>query len=75
MCDTNARCAYLVIAEGVLARAGLAALLADVAEVDVAGQIAPAGGLSDDLGTRTIQTPWCSTSDMIPRAGRWRSAR
>ncbi|MBV6438059.1 MAG: response regulator transcription factor [Anaerolineae bacterium] len=41
----------LVIAEGVLARAGLAALLADVAEVDVAGQIAPAGGLSDDLET------------------------
>ncbi len=39
----------LVIAEGVLARAGLAALLADVADVDVAGQVAPAHSLSDDL--------------------------
>lgn len=39
----------LVIAEGVLARAGLAALLADVADVDVVGQTAPAENLSDDL--------------------------
>ncbi|MBK9124343.1 MAG: response regulator transcription factor [Chloroflexi bacterium] len=39
----------LVIAEGVLARAGLAALLSDVVDVDVAGQTSPAESLIDDL--------------------------
>lgn len=39
----------LVIAEGVLARAGLAALLSEVAEVDVAGQIAPVETLAEDI--------------------------
>lgn len=39
----------LVIAEGVLARAGLSALLADVAEADITGQIAPAETLADDI--------------------------
>ncbi|MCU0476120.1 MAG: response regulator transcription factor [Anaerolineae bacterium] len=39
----------LVIADGVLARAGLAALLADVMDADVIGQVAPSPSLADDL--------------------------
>lgn len=39
----------LVIAEGVLARAGLSALLTGVADADVVGQIAPTEGLADDF--------------------------
>lgn len=39
----------LVIADGILARAGLAALLADVADADITGQLAPSDQLADDL--------------------------
>lgn len=39
----------LVIAEGVLARAGISALLADVADVEVIGQISPINALGDEL--------------------------
>jgi len=39
----------LIIADGILARAGLAALLADTADADVLGQLAPGKNLADDI--------------------------
>lgn len=58
----------LVIAEGVLARAGLAALLTDVSDADVTGQIAPLEGLSDEID---LYEPDAVVFDLGYDAARW----
>jgi DNA-binding NarL/FixJ family response regulator len=61
----------LVIAEGVLARAGLAALLTDVSDAEVAGQIAPLDGLADEID---LYEPDAVVFDLGYDAARWLSS-
>ncbi len=62
----------LVIADGLLARTGLAALLAEVAEVEVIGQVSPAGAdLADDLD---LYRPDAAVFDLGHDPTRWLAA-
>lgn len=61
----------LIIADGILARAGLAALLADIADADVMGQLAPADNLTDDLD---LYRPDAVVFDLGYDPVRWLSA-
>jgi two-component system, NarL family, nitrate/nitrite response regulator NarL len=58
----------LVIAEGVLARAGLSALLTGVADADVIGQMAPGEGLSEEYD---VYQPDAVVFDLGDDALRW----
>lgn len=61
----------LIIADGILARAGLAALLADIADADVMGQLAPSDTLADDL---ELYRPEIAVFDLGYDPTRWLSA-
>lgn len=61
----------LVVAESVLARAGLAALLADVADAEIIGQIAPVSALGEELD---LYRPDAAVFDLGFDPQRWLSA-
>lgn len=59
----------LVIAEGVLARAGLAALLTDVSDAEILGQLAPVEELAEEID---IYEPDVIVFDLGEDVARWR---
>lgn len=61
----------LVVAEGVLIRAGLSALLTDVADADITGQVAPTDVLADDID---LYEPAAVVFDLGFDPQRWLSA-
>lgn len=60
----------LIISDGILARAGLAALLAEIADADVIGQLAPSDSLADDID---LYRPDAAVFDLGYDPTRWLS--